>query len=234
MNRLQQIRESERSSHIHAYSSFRLYKDESWLKKPVKTVLDLLPYFSSYPSIRVLDLGCGVGRNSIAVAGSLSHIPCRIDCVDILPLAIRKLLENARTYHVSESICGYPVPLDSFPVPENTYDLVLAVSALEHSDSEELFLAKLDEIKKGIRAGGIFCLIMNTDVHEYDSQTGMEIPAQFEVNLSEDMLRYNLYQIFCGWQIMKDTSQKQRYDIPRDSTISDLHTTVVTYVVKKD
>ena len=233
MERLQRIRQSEMESHIHAYSHYQLYEDGSWLNKPVQTVLDTLKLFESYSSLRVLDLGCGVGRNSIAVASYFSDIPCRVDCVDILPLAIQKLTEYGDKYQVSNSICGYISPIDSFYIEESTYDLILAVSALEHSDSEESFIKKLEEIKNGIRPEGIFCLIVNTDVHEYDSETGMEIPAQFEVNLPEEMLRDHLKKMFCGWQILKDTSKKQRYYILRDTTVSDLHSTVVTYVVKK-
>ena len=233
MERLQRIRQSERESHIHAYSHYQLYEDGSWLKKPVQTVLDTLKLFESYSSLRVLDLGCGVGRNSIAVANYFSDTSCRVDCVDILPLAIQKLTEYGDKYQVSNSICGYISPLDSFYIEENTYDLVLAVSVLEHSDSEESLIKMFEKIKNGIRSEGIFCLIMNTDVHEYDPKTGMEIPAQFEVNLTEEMLRDHLKKMFCGWQILKDTSKMQRYDISRDKTVSYLHTTVVTYVVKK-
>lgn len=67
-DRLAKIRESERKSHEALYSGEELYKEGSWLKKPIKTVLDLLPLFREYDELKVLDLGCGVGRNAIAVA----------------------------------------------------------------------------------------------------------------------------------------------------------------------
>lgn len=37
--RLESIRESERKSHIEMYSNEELYKEGSWLSKPIKTVL---------------------------------------------------------------------------------------------------------------------------------------------------------------------------------------------------
>ena len=95
MIRLEQIRESERRSHEDVYTNHALYESGSWLQKPVKTVIELLPYFEKVKELRVLDLGCGVGRNCIAIARHFSHIPCRIDCIDILPLAIEKLNQNA-------------------------------------------------------------------------------------------------------------------------------------------
>ena len=66
-NRLKQIRESERKSHIEMYSNDELYKEGSWLRRPIKTVLDIINLFDEYEEINVLDLGCGVGRNCIYI-----------------------------------------------------------------------------------------------------------------------------------------------------------------------
>ena len=186
------------------------------------------------PGGHILDLGCGVGRNSIAVANYFSDTSCRVDCVDILPLAIQKLTEYGDKYQVSNSICGYISPIDSFYIEENTYDLVLAVSVLEHSDSEESLIKMFEKIKNGIRSEGIFCLIMNTDVHEYDPKTGMEIPAQFEVNLKTEKLLEILNETFGGWETIKTSVRNQQYDIPRKNCISELTTDVVTFVAKNN
>ena len=92
---ISKIRRAEAASHTEAYTNHELYTPGSWLAKPVKTVLELLPLFDGYTTFRGLDLGCGVGRNCIAAAQYLNHIPCQVDCVDILELAIEKLRENA-------------------------------------------------------------------------------------------------------------------------------------------
>lgn len=47
-NRLKQIRESERKSHIEMYSNDELYKEGSWLRRHIKTVLDIIPLFDEY------------------------------------------------------------------------------------------------------------------------------------------------------------------------------------------
>ncbi len=67
-DRLTRIRESERLSHIETYSRENLYDKNSWLQKPIKTVRELIPLFSNYKELRVLDLGCGIGCNSICIA----------------------------------------------------------------------------------------------------------------------------------------------------------------------
>lgn len=233
MNRLELIRENERLSHIDVYTQYGLYQDGSWLKKPVKSVMKQLDHFEAYSSLRVLDLGCGVGRNCIAIAKRFSNISCRIDCVDILELAIEKLECYAEEYDISDCIHGYIMPLESFSIPENTYDLILAVSALEHVDSEASFVRMLMEIKNGICDNGIFCLVINTSVREFDKHTGQALPAQFEVNLAEEKLRLLLQKTFSGWTVLKYTVQQQRYTIPRGTAMSDLHSSVVTFAVRK-
>lgn len=233
MNRLEMIRESERISHMEVYENHELYQDGSWLRKPVKTVLDLLPLFDHYNTLHALDLGCGVGRNCIAIAQHFQGISCRIDCVDILDLAIEKLMRNAKEFHVTEGIHGVCTPLEAFPISPDTYDLILAVSALEHVDSEETFMRILTSIRDGLRKNGIFCLIMNTDILEFDKQTRNSIPVQFEINMSGDVLLKLLEQVFDGWNVLKYSVVKQRYDIPRGESLHEMNTNVLTYAVKK-
>lgn len=232
-NRLKQIRQSEKQSHIEIYSNSELYKEGSWLRKPIKTILDIIPLFNGYTELNVLDLGCGVGRNCIAIAQSFQHIPCRIDCVDILDLAIEKLHENAKELGVASSINGITQPIENFCIEANKYDLVIAVSALEHIDSEQSFLYKLSEISNGMRKNGIVCLVINSDVTESDKSTGKEIPAQFEVNLSTEYLQDILKDNFSDFDVIKSTVSEQQYDIPRGDIFSVLKTKVVTFVAKK-
>lgn len=232
-NRLEQIRESERKSHIEMYSNEELYHGDSWLKKPVKTVRDIIPVFSTYSSLKVLDLGCGVGRNCLAIADEYKNIDCAIDCVDILELAIEKLNVYATEYGVEKCINGIVKPIEEFTVFPNTYDWIIAVSALEHIDSRASFGEKLQEISNGIRDGGVVCLIINSEVVEFNKATGKEIPAQFEVNLPTGELQEILTRIFDGWTVLKSTVQSQQYDIPRGNILSDLRTNVVTFVAQK-
>lgn len=232
-DRLKQIRESERNSHIEMYSNDELYKDGSWLKKPIKTIVDLMPLFQEYQELKVLDLGCGVGRNGIAIARHYKDIPCTIDCVDILDLAIDKLCSNAKEFGVASNIRGIVRPIEDYTIQENYYDLIIAVSALEHIDSKESFVNKLLEMEKGTRPKGIVCLVVNSNVKEKDKVTEEEIPAQFEVNLSTEELQMILKQTFSNWTVIKSTVREQQYDVPRENGISDLRTSVVSFVARK-
>lgn len=227
------IRRSERKSHEELYSSKELYKEGSWLSKPIKTVTDLFPLFTECKTFHALDLGSGVGRNSIAIAKQFQNISCQVDCVDILALAIEKLLENAKRFDVEECMKGIACPIEEFEISPNTYDLILAVSALEHMDSKESFVKKLEEMKAGIKEQGIVCLVVNSEVREKNKETGEALFPQFEVNLLTEELQALLQKNFASWEVLKSTIREQKYDIPREGCISELSTNVVTFVAKK-
>ena len=231
--RIDAIRKAEAESHIQAYTNHSLFSPGSWLAKPVKTVMELLPLFEEYTQFAALDLGSGVGRNCIPVAQHFSGIPCRIDCIDILELAIAKLNENAQQYGVTDCIRGIVSAIDDYEIAADSYDLVLAVSALEHIASQTAFEKKLCEIRDGLRHGGVACLIVNSGVVEHDKATGQEITPQFEVNLPTDQMWDLLENTFAGWQVIKHTIVHQKYDIPRENGVADLETDVITYVVRK-
>lgn len=230
---VESIREAERKSHEEVYSTAKLFEKGSWLQKPVKTVLDILPLFEEYEALSVLDLGCGVGRNSIPIAQEFKKADCRIDCVDILEMAIEKLDFYSSEYGVSDSINGIVSSIDDFEIEKNGYDFILSVSSLEHINSENAFIDKLYEIRNGMKENGVVCLVVNSEVCETDKQSNKPLEPQFEVNLKTDKLISIFEDIFKGWQFLKSTVVNQRYDIPRNDCIADLTTNVVTCVVRK-
>ena len=231
--RLDEIRKAEAESHTQAYSSHALFSPGSWLAKPVKTVIELLPLFDGYTEFTALDLGSGVGRNSIPVAQYFSGTPCRVDCVDILELAIEKLDENAKQYGVGNCIHGIVSSIDDYEIDADSYEFIMAISALEHIASTSAFEKKLAEIRDGLRHGGVACLIVNSGVIEHDKATGQELPPQFEVNLPTSQMKNLLERTFAEWQVIKHTIVHQKYDIPRENGIANLETDVITYVVRK-
>lgn len=228
---LESIREAEKESHLEVYSTAKLFEGGSWLQKPVKTVLEIFPYFNNHKELNVLDLGCGVGRNCIPIAQEYEF--CKIDCVDILDYAIDKLNENSINYGVNSNINGIVSSIDDYHIRENHYDFVLAISALEHINSVSAFTDKLTEICNGTRENGIVCLIINSEITEINKETGETLVPQFEVNIKTEELISLLNKSFKGWEILKNTVRTQRYDIPRKSCIADLTTDVVTFVAKK-
>ena len=115
----------------------------------------------------------------------------------------------------------------------NSYDFIMAVSALEHIDTEDSFRMKLAEIRAGLREKGVVCLVMNSGVREQNRDTKETVDAQFEVNLTTEKLQEYLNEVFEGWSALKSTVSAQEYDIPREGFISRLSTNVVTFVARK-
>ena len=232
-DRLSRIRESERKSHTAIYSNEELYHTDSWLSKPIKTVREVSELFSGYDQIRVLDLGAGVGRNSIFLAERFKGKDCVIDCVDLLEIAIDKLGQFAAEHGVRECINGTVKSIEEYSIEPDYYDLIMAVSALEHVDSKASFVAKLEEMKRGVRAGGIILLVVNSEVREINAETSEDLEPQFEVNLPTAEMQTILSEAFRGFRVIKKSVVAQEYDIPRENTTSRLSTNVITFVVSK-
>lgn len=232
-DRVVQIRESEKKSHSEIYLKEKLYDTDGWLSKPIKTVREICTLFSDCQNIRVLDLGAGVGRNSIYLAEEFKSKECLIDCVDFLDIAIDKLNQNAMEHDVSRHINGIVESIEEYAIAPDTYDLIMAVSALEHVDSEAAFVKKLEEIKHGIKNAGIACLVMNSEIREVNADTYEELEPQFEVNMTTEKMNSLIENTFKDWKVIKKSVVKQEYEIPRNGVTSKLSTNVITFVVRK-
>lgn len=231
--RIERIRRAEAYSHREAYEKLRLFEPGSWLSKPVKTVVDLMPFFEGYECFRGLDLGCGVGRNCIPVLQAISAPDRAVDCVDILPMAIGELQKNAAQYGVEDSVRGIVCPVDRYEIPKDSYDLILGIAILEHLDSLETMERKLGEIRDGLRPGGIACFVINTSIEEHDSSTGRALDVQFEINLPSREMEQKLRKAFSGMEILRSSAVHYQYDTYRESGTVRLDTDVLTFAVRK-
>ena len=225
------IRKAEAESHTAAYESLTLYAPGSWLSKPIRALEALLPLYAEGEGLRVLDLGSGVGRNAIACARALKN--AQVTCVDILPMAIEKLMENAETFGVSGQIRGISAPVDGFFIEPEGFDIILAGSVLEHLESRASTLKTLDGIFRGIRPGGAVMIVMNTGVREWDVRTGETLDPQFEVNLPPEEARTLFAETFRGWEVLWDKTIHYEYQVPRGDRIAMISAEVVTFTGRR-
>ena len=84
---------------------------------------------------RVLDAGCGIGRNSVYLAQK----GCEVHAVDISQIALNTLRDAALKAGVLEKITIYNTPLrESFPFGQDTFDLVVDSYVFCHFTDEDL------------------------------------------------------------------------------------------------
>ncbi|EJR54904.1 hypothetical protein IIM_01844 [Bacillus cereus VD107] len=233
MNRIDYIRQEEKKYHDVCYEQNKLFEAGSWLYKPVKTVLDLMDYFEGQNSLQVLDLGSGVGRNSIPIAQKIMNTGGTVTCVDLLDSALTKLQVYSKEYGVFEVIKAEQSAIENYFIPSNSFDYIVAVSSLEHVKSEEDFKKVLHSMKNGTKKGGINCLIVNSNIQEIDLETNQELDALIEINLStEEMLR-TLKSVYPKWKEVKIEIKNLAYNIIRNGKHIELKTNAITYVVQK-
>lgn len=134
------IRGEEKKYHDFCYDNYKLFKQGSWLYKPVKTVVDLLPLFESKENLKVLDLGSGVGRNSIPIAEKIKDYGGKVVCVDLLDSAIEKLKKYIKEFGVESIIETVKADIGHYKIKKDEFDYIIAVSSLEHISTEEVLI----------------------------------------------------------------------------------------------
>ncbi|MCU5376058.1 class I SAM-dependent methyltransferase [Bacillus cereus] len=233
MNRINYIRHEEKKYHELCYEQYKLFETGSWLYKPVKTVMDLMEYFEGQNNLQVLDLGSGVGRNSIPIAQKIKNASGTVTCVDLLDSALTKLQIYSQEHDVFEVIKTEQAAIENYYIQPDTYDYIIAVSSLEHVQSEEDLKNVLHSMKKGTKNDGINCFIINSNIQEIDLHTKEELDALIEINLPTEDMIHLLKSIYKDWQEIKVEIKELAYDIVRNERHIQLKTNAITFVVQK-
>ncbi|MFD3445855.1 class I SAM-dependent methyltransferase [Microbacteriaceae bacterium 4G12] len=230
--RINLIRQEEKVYHDYCYDNYKLFEQGSWLYNPVKTALDLMSYFEEKDTMKVLDLGCGVGRNSIPIAQKLT-VGSNVVCVDLLDTAIKKLRQYSKEFNVEQIIISYKEDIADFVIHPNEYDYIVAVSSLEHVDSQDTLEKVLLNMRNGTKTNGVNCIIVNSEVEEVDLETGIKMDALIEVNISTTEMLNTLRQIYIGWEEVLVLTKSLEYQITRQGKPVLLKTKAITFAVRK-
>ncbi|MBD8034164.1 class I SAM-dependent methyltransferase [Solibacillus merdavium] len=227
------IRSEEKKYHEYCYDNYKLFEAGSWLYKPVKTVIDLLHVFDDKDNVKVLDLGCGVGRNSIPIAEAIKQKNGKIVCVDLLDSALQKLREYSKEYMVEEVILTEKADIGNYEININEYDLIVAISSLEHVQSELMLDKAIQQMVNGTQNNGINCIIVNSEVTEVDVVTNKRLDALMEINLSTKDMMAKISSFYKGWEVLKSEVKPLEYNITRNGRTVLLKTNAISYVVRK-
>ncbi|AND41428.1 class I SAM-dependent methyltransferase [Cytobacillus oceanisediminis] len=230
-DRINLIRKEEKLYHDYCYDNFKLFEQGSWLYRPVKAVLDLMSYFEDKDVVKVLDLGCGVGRNSIPIAQKLK-VGSEVVCVDLLDTAVEKLRQYSKEFDVEQFIVPHKADIADFVIHSNEYDYIVAVSSLEHVDSNGTLEKVLLNMRNGTKPNGLNCIILNSEVEEFDLETGAKMAALMEVNISTEEMLDTLRRIYTGWEEVLVLPKRLEYQITRQDKPVLLKTTAITFAVR--
>ncbi len=134
---------------------------------PSKALLLLQPLLDLQAGPKVLDLGCGNGRNSIFLA----KLGCEVHAVDFSKVAVQKSRKSAEEENVSERICFYQQSFFSpLPFQSHSFDLVLDIYVLCHFLNESMRNEYVNLMSRMIRPDGrVVSVVFSTDDEYYET-----------------------------------------------------------------
>ncbi|SOE80818.1 Glycosyl transferase family 2 [Caballeronia arationis] len=168
---------------------------------------------------RVLDIACGEGYGSYALALSASSVVG----VDISEDAVQ---------HATKTYTREGLPLEfkvgsaaAIPLPDASVDLVVSFETIEHHDQHEAMIA---EIRRVLKPGGSL-IISSPNKHEYSDVTGYANPfhvkelylGEFEALLREKFPNVEIYgqRVLTGsWLAPLDDRAVQLRTLPSEDT----------------
>lgn len=113
---------------------------------------------------RVLDAGCGPGRNSIYLAKK----GCKVDAVDFSETALSELRTTAGTEGVREKVSIHSHTLEEpLPLPENSFDFVLDSYVFCHFLDDSLKCTYRSELHRLTKPGGLVFVSLFSFEDEY-------------------------------------------------------------------
>jgi SAM-dependent methyltransferase len=174
------------------------------------------------PGMRILDAGCGYGRNLV----HLLREGCEVFTVDASVEAVEHVRALAEQLAPNLPATNFRVlPIEKMDFPDNLADVVICNSVLHFARDEAHFLAMLEHLWRAVRPGGmLFCRL------------GSRIGMNFE------RLRGNIFRINDGseWflvdeaELMKMTDQMDAIMIdPLKTTIVQDYRCMTTWVLRK-
>nr|WP_154893632.1 class I SAM-dependent methyltransferase [Paenibacillus xylanexedens] len=213
-------RKAEAGYHSNFYQNNELFEAGTWMARPMPMVMEMLERLLAHKSeLRVLDLGCGVGRHTIPIAQRLQQTDSEVIGVDLLDEAVEGLRKYAKKYQVDHMVKAVKADVEHYDIRPNTFDFIAACSCLEHVSDENAFLEALSRLQAGTRTGGIHCITMSTSVVEQEISTGRRIEPLIELNLSTAKATELLEEAYAGWNILlqehvTQTIEEEKYDEP--------------------
>jgi tellurite methyltransferase len=166
------------------------YRDAavSTMGGPNHDIVEILPLLP--PAARVLDLGCGEGRNAFFLAGR----GCRVTAVDISAAGIEKLAALSASCRVP--LTAEVADLNDYTV-EGEWDLIMAHGVIDYLDNRT-WRRLLTAVRSATAPGGInaYTCMLFTAEHA--------APPEFEAaGFKHSLQPFELRNFYAQWEIIR-------------------------------
>lgn len=149
----------------------KVYEKEikSYRWEPFIVMKDFLVTLKKTDAQRVLDLGCGIGRNAIFLAKEGYFLTG----IDISPTALQTAAEKADAEKI-KNIVFLQGDIISLPFPSGHFDAVFSVNVIHHGELEKINRI-VDEIFRVLRENGIgMVTVVSTKDYKYGKGRKLE------------------------------------------------------------
>jgi len=137
-------------AYVHGYSA----REHARLVDQAATLTELLHHDTRYPpDARVLEAGCGVGAQTVALARNSPG--ARFTSIDVSPQSLEVARARARAESV-ENVAFQQADIFELPFPEESFDHVFVCFVLEHLPRPGEALARL---RSRLKPGGTLTVI---------------------------------------------------------------------------
>ena len=124
------------------------------------------------PAARILDVGCGTGNYTIALAETVG---CAVEGIDPSTEMLARLRERAP--HIPTHVAR----AERLDVPADTFDLVFSVDVIHHVADRAAYYA---EAYRALRPGGRVCTVTDSeDIIRRRAPLSVYFPASAEIEL---------------------------------------------------
>ena len=110
--------------------------------------------------------------------------------------------QNCTTYGAEHLIDGLVVDNDAFAIAPGHYDLIAAISVVEHCAGKAKVLKLLKAIASGLKPGGYVRIEMTTDRNVIDLGTKQAVPTHVETPLTERQVKAMLDDAFGNFSVL--------------------------------
>ena len=149
------------------------WDDKPTRKELMRAVVDaIIHQVHLTPQMKVLDYGCGTGLVSILLAELVGTIDAADSSEGMLEVLRRKLDQTGL-----KTIQAIRLDLEHDPLPDDRYDLIVAVAVLHHVADTERMLRKFHAL---LHPGGVLCIAdLDTEPRLFHDEEAAETVHHF-------------------------------------------------------